>query len=95
MSKRHRQVLLFDSSLSCPQLTCVTTTQVFLQLDRYWDAVQCAAKAADLDPGWADAYLTLGRAQLGLREVKQFCTSLLSSAPKCNDAFLQDSTTAD
>lgn len=44
--------------------------QVFLQLDRYWDAVQCATQAAALDADWADAFLTLGRAQLGLGEVR-------------------------
>lgn len=42
--------------------------QVFLQLGRYWDAVQCATEAAALESGWADAFLTLGRAQLGLGE---------------------------
>ncbi len=43
--------------------------QVFLQLGRFWDAVQCATRATELDVTWADAFLTLGRSQLGLGEV--------------------------
>ena len=31
--------------------------------------MQCATQAATLESGWADAFLTLGRAQLGLGEV--------------------------
>jgi len=42
--------------------------QVFLQLGRFWDAVQCATRATELDVTWADAFLTLGRSQLGLGE---------------------------
>ncbi|KAA6423007.1 hypothetical protein WJX79_009582 [Trebouxia sp. C0005] len=42
--------------------------QVFLQLGRCWDAVQCATRATELDVTWADAFLTLGRSQLGLGE---------------------------
>lgn len=43
--------------------------QVFLQLGRFWDAVQCANRATELDATWADAFLTLGRSQLSLGEV--------------------------
>lgn len=42
--------------------------QVFLQLGRFWDAVQCATRATELDVTWADAFLTLGRSQLSLGE---------------------------
>lgn len=43
---------------------------MFLQLERYWDAVQCATRATELDSNWAEAFLTLGRAQLGLGEAE-------------------------
>lgn len=42
--------------------------QVFLQLGRFWNAVQCATRATELDVTWADAFLTLGRSQLSLGE---------------------------
>ncbi|DBA79134.1 TPA: hypothetical protein ACH3X1_008971 [Trebouxia sp. C0004] len=42
--------------------------QVFLQLGHFWNAVQCATRATELDATWADAFLTLGRSQLGLGE---------------------------
>ena len=39
--------------------------QVWLELGEDWRAVQCAHRAVELQPGWAPAHLTLGRAQVG------------------------------
>ena len=51
--------------------------QVFLQVERHWNAVQCATRATELDPNWADAFLTLGRAQLGIGEVVHVSSAVL------------------
>ena len=44
-----------------------------MELDQSFDAVLSAEKAIDLDPDWAVAWQTLGRAQMNIGE-----TSLVS-----------------
>lgn len=38
--------------------------QVLMELNRMWDAIQCATAATEVAPEWLFGYLTLGRAQL-------------------------------
>jgi tetratricopeptide (TPR) repeat protein len=42
--------------------------QVFLALDRDFEAVRAAESSTNLDPSWAEGWLTLGRAQHNLGE---------------------------
>lgn len=42
--------------------------QVYLEIGESWRAIQSATAATQLQPGWAEGHLTLGRAQLHLGE---------------------------
>ncbi|XP_057795647.1 uncharacterized protein LOC131011816 [Salvia miltiorrhiza] len=42
--------------------------QVLLELGEAWNALKAATRAMELDPGWAEAWITLGRAQLNFGE---------------------------
>ncbi|PKI54476.1 tetratricopeptide repeat protein 33 [Punica granatum] len=42
--------------------------QVLLELGDAWSALKAATRATELDPSWAEAWLTLGRAQLNFGE---------------------------
>ncbi|XP_047959039.1 uncharacterized protein LOC125204421 isoform X1 [Salvia hispanica] len=42
--------------------------QVLLELGEAWNALKAATRAMELDPGWAEAWVTLGRAQLNFGE---------------------------
>ena len=44
--------------------------QVLLQLGSTWEAVRAAERAVQLTPQWADAHVTLARAQMNFGEVK-------------------------
>lgn len=66
--------------------------QVFLQLGRFWDAVQCATRATELDMTWADAFLTLGRSQLSLGEPELALKSMetaLQLQPELEEAQIE------
>lgn len=43
--------------------------QVLMEVGQMWEAVQSASRAAELEPEWPDAFLTLARAQLAFGEV--------------------------
>jgi len=58
---------------SCPYLLM----QVLLELEEVFPAVQAAEKAVQLDPTWAIAKQTLGRAQLGMGEVHMVCCTVV------------------
>ncbi|PIN16484.1 hypothetical protein CDL12_10865 [Handroanthus impetiginosus] len=42
--------------------------QVLLELGEAWNALKAATRATELEPGWAEAWMTLGRAQLNFGE---------------------------
>ncbi|KAL1533565.1 tetratricopeptide repeat protein 33 isoform X2 [Salvia divinorum] len=42
--------------------------QVLLELGEAWNALKAATRAMELYPGWAEAWITLGRAQLNFGE---------------------------
>ncbi|KAK6132252.1 hypothetical protein DH2020_034012 [Rehmannia glutinosa] len=42
--------------------------QVLLELGDAWNALKAATRATDLEPRWAEAWITLGRAQLNFGE---------------------------
>lgn len=42
--------------------------QVLLELGESWHALKAATRATELDPTWAEAWITLGRAQLNFGE---------------------------
>ncbi|GIL70146.1 hypothetical protein Vretimale_3399 [Volvox reticuliferus] len=44
--------------------------QVLTELGCTWEAVRAATKAVELQPEWAEAHVTLARAQLNLGEVR-------------------------
>ena len=48
--------------------------QVFLELGRAFDAVQSAERATQLQAEWAEAHITLSRAQMALGEVLFECS---------------------
>ncbi|XP_013789500.1 tetratricopeptide repeat protein 33-like [Limulus polyphemus] len=50
-------------------------SQALMQLNEVFPAVQAAEKAVNLNPVWWIAYQTLGRAQLGIGEIKLALTS--------------------
>ncbi|KXJ22946.1 Tetratricopeptide repeat protein 33 [Exaiptasia diaphana] len=43
-------------------------SQIFLQLDKTFEAIKCAEKAVELKPTWPAAHQALGRAQLKFGE---------------------------
>ncbi|KAK7385123.1 hypothetical protein VNO78_30834 [Psophocarpus tetragonolobus] len=42
--------------------------QVLLEIGDAWNALKAATRATELDPSWAEAWVTLGRAQLNFGE---------------------------
>ncbi|KMT19649.1 hypothetical protein BVRB_1g010360 [Beta vulgaris subsp. vulgaris] len=42
--------------------------QVLLEVGESWGALKAATRATELDPSWAEAWITLGRAQLNFGE---------------------------
>lgn len=55
-----------------------------MEVGQDWKAVQCAQRAVELVPGWAEGHLTLARAQLNLGEPElalTSCEQALSLAP--------------
>eukprot|EP01105_Mastigella_eilhardi_P017866 TRINITY_DN4118_c0_g1_i1.p1 TRINITY_DN4118_c0_g1~~TRINITY_DN4118_c0_g1_i1.p1 ORF type:complete len:230 (-),score=69.36 TRINITY_DN4118_c0_g1_i1:15-608(-) len=54
--------------------------QLLLLLERWWDSVQAAERAAAADPTWAQAWQTLGRAQLDFGELHLAQRSLQRAA---------------
>ncbi|KAG8378213.1 hypothetical protein BUALT_Bualt08G0114400 [Buddleja alternifolia] len=42
--------------------------QILLELGEAWSALKAAARATELEPKWAEAWITLGRAQLNFGE---------------------------
>ena len=63
-------------------------SEVFLELDRYFDASQSASKAAELAPEWGPAHLTAARAHLEFGEVAAAACSQIFIGPV---AFLHPS----
>ncbi|KAJ4884651.1 Tetratricopeptide repeat (TPR)-like superfamily protein [Raphanus sativus] len=58
--------------------------QVFLELGDPWKALKSASRATEIDPSWAEAWTTLGRAQLNFGEpdsaIRSFETALSINA---------------
>ncbi|CAA7013447.1 unnamed protein product [Microthlaspi erraticum] len=58
--------------------------QVLLELGDSWKALKAASRATEIDPSWAEAWTTLGRAQLNFGEpdtaIKSFETALSINA---------------
>ncbi|CAK9138487.1 unnamed protein product [Ilex paraguariensis] len=42
--------------------------QLLLEIGEAWNALKAATRAAELEPSWAEAWITLGRAQLNFGE---------------------------
>lgn len=51
--------------IAAPFCRLPTHRQVLLEVGEDWRALQCAARAVELQPGWAAGHLTLARAQVG------------------------------
>ncbi|KAG2324371.1 hypothetical protein Bca52824_007099 [Brassica carinata] len=58
--------------------------QVFLEIGDPWKALKAATRATEIDPSWAEAWTTLGRAQLNFGEpdsaIRSFETALSINA---------------
>ncbi|KAJ0256555.1 TPR_REGION domain-containing protein [Hirschfeldia incana] len=58
--------------------------QVFLEIGDPWKALKSATRATEIDPSWAEAWITLGRAQLNFGEpdsaIRSFETALSINA---------------
>lgn len=58
--------------------------QVFLEIGDPWKALMAATRSTELDPSWAEAWTTLGRAQLNFGEpdsaIRSFETALSINA---------------
>ncbi|KAJ9673512.1 hypothetical protein PVL29_023213 [Vitis rotundifolia] len=65
--------------------------QVLLEIGDAWNALKAASRATELEPSWAEAWITLGRAQLNFGEpdiaIKSFDRAL---AIKPNSEEAQD-----
>ncbi|XP_028757590.1 tetratricopeptide repeat protein 33-like [Neltuma alba] len=63
--------------------------QVLLEIGDAWNALKAAIRATELQPSWAEAWVTLGRAQLNFGEpdcaIESFDRAL-SIKPDCVDA---------
>ncbi|KAI3426240.1 hypothetical protein D9Q98_008616 [Chlorella vulgaris] len=63
--------------------------QVWLEVGQDWKAVQCARRAVELQPGWAEAHLTLARAHMNMGEPElavQSCEQALLLEPQHSEA---------
>ncbi|KZV28812.1 tetratricopeptide repeat protein 33 [Dorcoceras hygrometricum] len=63
--------------------------QVLLELGDAWNALKAAARAAELEPTWAEAWITVGRAQLNFGEPDSAIESFdkaLAIKPESKDA---------
>ncbi|XP_075480589.1 uncharacterized protein LOC142521248 isoform X1 [Primulina tabacum] len=64
--------------------------QVLLELGDAWNALKAAARAAELEPTWAEAWITVGRAQLNFGEpdsaIESFDKALAIKQPDFEDA---------
>ncbi|XP_056164241.1 uncharacterized protein LOC115661372 isoform X2 [Syzygium oleosum] len=63
--------------------------QVLLEIGDAWGALKAAIRATELDPSWAEAWITLGRAQLNFGEPDSAIASFdraLSLKPDCEEA---------
>jgi tetratricopeptide (TPR) repeat protein len=73
--------------------TCLRhVVQVLLEAGQYWEAVQAASRAAQLQPGWPAAHITLARAQLNFGEPQLALTSFdqaikLQVRPQCGATY--------
>lgn len=66
-----------------------TSRQVWLEVGHDWKAVQCARRAVELQPGWAEAHLTLARAHMNMGEPElavQSCEQALLLEPQHGEA---------
>ncbi|XP_016443386.1 uncharacterized protein LOC107768751 isoform X2 [Nicotiana tabacum] len=50
--------------------------QILLELGETWNALKAATRATELEPSWAEAWITLGRAQLNYGEPDSAIESL-------------------
>lgn len=63
--------------------------QLLLEIGDAWGALKAANRATELDPPWAEAWITLGRAQLNFGEPDSAIASFdraLSLKPACEEA---------
>ncbi|ERN08740.1 hypothetical protein AMTRI_Chr11g99420 [Amborella trichopoda] len=69
---RYREALgKWESSLTIMPERAVLheqKAQVLLELGEAWKALRAATRATELEPSWAEAWITLGRAQLNFGE---------------------------
>ncbi|KAG7941133.1 hypothetical protein I3843_16G023800 [Carya illinoinensis] len=63
--------------------------QILLEIGDSWNSLKAAARATELEPSWAEAWITLGRAQLNFGEPDSAIESFdkaLSIKPDCEEA---------
>ncbi|KAF5444669.1 hypothetical protein F2P56_033785 [Juglans regia] len=63
--------------------------QILLEIGDSWNSLKAATRATELEPSWAEAWITLGRAQLNFGEPDSAVESFdkaLSIKPDCEEA---------